>query len=619
MLTKSIMKRIFTFFSIALIVVAGTVSCNNDPKADGLAQIKSFSLQSSLNQTLSSDVTGAIDETAKTISLVLPEGSGSSFIPTFTATDDDIVKAGSTVITSGVSSISVTDGTKLTVSDEVSELSVTYTLSVKENDGAAELKSVSFLKADNEALTDDVTPEAIASEMIVRVPSAAFKQELTLTVEAGLNDVVKVGGKEVTGGKTKVDTSFPIDITVTDAIAGTSADYVLKVGKVLEYVVTKVASISDGTKIFGAIDLAINPKDGNPWIAYYKEIDGDKLDRVAVQKFDGASFSYVGESYIKPDPDAKNAKDPTLAFDGNGTAYLKYIGGETANKNTVRKFTTTWEVVGTTSLNSVAVSTTYPSPQYIQSDGQPAFFFQNNTKPNRRSIASAYYNGSEWVEKVNAAASGIAPAIGEPSGNSGAFYGSCVTTFKGKNYMLASFNGWGYFVYEVGDGCTLTPVVYDFKPGASEYGVSSNFNIASDGDDLFVYAFDVAATKMQVYKVDFNEKKLVEYGEGFQGTFSTLTGVSEASTFSVSPTGLVVAAVEDAEHAVSFKYLNSSLQWENFTLAESAVNNSVTGRFRIAFNSDGVGYIAYPGETGEDKIGNIEVYKIALEADVLPE
>ncbi len=613
------MKRIFHFFSIALIVVAGTVSCNNDPKADGLAQIKSFSLQSSLNQSLSSDVAGAIDETAKTISLVLPEGSGSSFIPTFTATDDDVVTAGSTVVTSGVTTISVTDGAKLTVTDEVSELTATYTLSVKENDGAAELKSVSFLKADNAVLTDDVAPEAIAAEMIARVPAAAFRQELTLTVEAGLNDVVKVGGKEVEGGKTKVDTSFPIDITVTDAVAGTSASYVLKVGKVLEYVVTKVASISDGTKIFGSIDLAINPKDGNPWIAYYKEIDGDNLDRVAVQRFDGTSFSFVGESYIKPDPDTKDAKDPTLAFASDGTAYLKYIGGEVASKNTVRKYTTTWEVVGKAGFNSVNINSTYPSPQYIQSDGTPAFFFQNNSAPYRRTIASAYFNGSEWAEQPSAAKSGIAPKNGEPEGSAGTFYGSCFTKFNGKNYMLASFNKWGYFVYEVGDGCVLNPVVYDFKPGASEYGVPSNFNIATDGDNLFVYVCDVAATKMQVYKVDFTNKKLVEYGEGIPATFSTNSGVNEASTFSVSPTGLTVAAVEDSDHAVTFKYLNSSLQWENFTLTESAVNNSVSGRFRIVFNSDGVGYIAYPGETGDAKIGNIEVYKIALEADILPE
>lgn len=613
------MKRILVFISLALIAVVGAVSCNNDPKADGLVQIKSFSLQSSLNSTLTSDVTGAIDETAKTIALAIPEGAGSSFIPTFTTTDDDVVTSGSTVVTSGVTSISITDGAKLSVTDEVSGLSTSYTLSVKENDGAAELKSVAFLKEDNSALTEDAAPEAISSEMIVRVPAAAFKQELTLTVEAGLNDVVKVNGAEVTDGKVKVDTSFPIDITVTDEVAKTSANYTLKVGKVLEYVVSKVGTISDGTRIFGAIDLAINPKDGNPWIAYSKEIDGDEIDRVSVQKFDGTSFSFVGESYVKPDPDTKDAKSPTLAFDNSGTAYLKYIGGEAASKNTVRKFTTNWEVVGKASLNSVNVNNTYPSPQYIQSNGQPAFFFFNNTKPNRRTIASAYYNGSEWVEKINAAASGIAPAYGEgPSSKSGTYYGSCFTSFKGKNYMLSSFNEWGYFVYEVGDGCALTPIVYDFKPGASEYGVSSNFNIATDGDDLYVYVYDVAAAKMQVYKVDFNEKKLVEYGEGIPATFGT-TGVNEASTFSVSPTGLTVAAVEDAEHNVTFKYLNSSLQWENFTLTESTIKNSSTGVFRIAFNSDGVGYIAYPGETDDVKIGKIEVYKIALETDVIPE
>jgi len=331
------MKRILAFVSIALTLVAGTVSCNNDPKADGVAQITSFSLQSSLNSNLSSNVNGTIDEQAKTISLVLPEGSGSSFIPTFTVTDDDVVKAGSTVVTSCVTSISVTDGAKLSVTDEVSELNVTYTLSVKENDGAAELKSVSFLKADNSVLTEDVTPEAIASEMVVRVPSAAFKQELTLTIEAGLNDVVKVNGKETSNGKIKVDTSFPIDITVTDAVAGTSASYTLKVGKVLEYVVTKVGSITDGTKIFPTFDIKINPKDGTPWIAYYKELEGDKYDRVAVVRLDGATFPYVGESCISAD--IKDAKSPSLAFASDGTAFLKYAGGEVSNRNTVKKFT----------------------------------------------------------------------------------------------------------------------------------------------------------------------------------------------------------------------------------------------------------------------------------------
>lgn len=605
------MKRILTFFSVALIVVAGTVSCNNDPKADGLAQIKSFSLQSSLNSTLSSDVTGVLDETARTISLVLPEGSGSSFIPTFTVTDDDVVKAGSTVVTSGVTSISVTDGVQLSVTDEVSELNVTYTLSVKENDGAAELKSISFLKADNSVLTADVIPEAIASEMIARVPSAAFKQELVLTVEAGLNDVVKVNGKDVESGKATVDTSFPIDITVTDAVAGTSASYILKVGKVLEYVVSKVGTISDGTKIFPTFDIKINPKDGTPWIAYYKELEGDKYDRVAVVRLDGTSFPYVGESCISAD--IKDAKNPALAFASDGTAFLKYAGGEVTNRNTVKKFSsTTWEVCGKEGINSVNINTSYPSPLYIQSNGHPAFFFTANAGELKRSIVSSYFNGTDWIEKP-ASASGIAPKYGEPSDKAGAFYGSAIAEHNGKTYMLSSFNEWGYMVYEVGEECALTPIVYNYKPGTSSYGVPGNMAISSDGDEMFVFAADISNSKMQVYKVDFAGKTLTEYGAGLNVSFDKYGSAVESATFSTSNTGLKVATIEDSDHNVYFKYLNSSLQWEDITISEKPVAIASNGHFHFVFNADGTGYIAYTSANG------IEVYKVALEADVLPE
>lgn len=603
------MKRILAFISLALIAVAGAVSCNNDPKADGLVQIKSFSLQSSLNSTLTSDVTGAIDETAKTIALTVPEGSGSSFIPTFTTTEDDVVTSGSTVVTSGVTSISITDGAKLSVTDEVSGLSASYTLSVKENDGAAELKSVTFLKEDNTALTEDVTPEAIASEMLVRVPSAAFKQELTLTVEAGLNDVVKVNGTETTSGKVKVDTSFPIDITVTDEVAKTSTSYVLKVGKILEYVVSKVGTFSDGTRIYPTFDIQINPKDGTPWIAYYKDIEGGSVSRAAVVRLDGTSFPFVGESCISPA--IKDAKSPVLAFASDGTAFLKYVGGEVANRNTVKKFTTTWETCGKESMNSVNINASYPSPLYIQSNGQPAFFFTANSGDYRRCIVSECFNGTEWVEKP-AFGNGVAPKCGDPSGNAGAFYGSAITTHKGKTYMLSSFNEWGYFIYEAGDGCSLQTVVYDYKPGTSNYGVNMNMTISSDGDNLFVFASDESNKKMQVYKVDFEGKTLTEYGEGLTVNISR-GAPQESAAFAASPNGLLVSAIEDSDHNTYFKYLNGNLQWEKFTTSEAPVAISSTGDYHIVFNSEGIGYIAYTSGNG------IEVYKVALEADVLPQ
>ncbi len=611
------MKRILTFVSLMLTLVAVTVSCNKDPKPDGVAQITSFSLKSSLNSTLSADVIGTIDNQAGTIAIVIPEGAGSSFIPTFVATKDDVVKSGSTVVTSDVTSINITDGTKLTVTDEISNLNTTYTLSVKENDAAAELKSVAFLKADNEALTADVAPEAIASEMLVRVPGKAFKSELVMTVEVGKNDVITVNGAAVENGKISVDTSFPVDIKVTDEVAGTEVNYVLKVGKVLEVVVTKVASITDGSKIYSAFDMAINPSDGNPWIAYAKEVEGESNDRVAVRKFDGTSFTNVGGDFIIPDPDEKDAKNPYIAFASDGAAFLKYTGGEAANKFTVRKYTSSWEKVGNESFNSANANSSYPSPMFIQSNGQPSFFFTGNTRKvdTYRTVTSEYFTGSEWVEKV-AAAANVAPKYGEgPTSSSGMFYGSCLTAMNGKTYMLASFNMWGYFVYEVGDNGSLTPVVYDYKPGTSEYGTLSNCNIMTDGDDLFVYASDVSSNKMQIYKVDFSNKTLVEYGGGLSATISSMGTPNETSMVSVSPDGLFVAAVEDSEGNISFKYLNSSLQWEAFSVSEAPL--ATTGDFHIVFNTNGVGYIAYAGKS--EGAGNIEVYKVALEDDIIPE
>lgn len=604
------MKRILTFFSVALIVVAGTVSCNNDPKADGLAQIKSFSLQSSLNSTLSSDVTGVIDETARTISLVLPEGSGSSFIPTFTVTDDDVVKAGSTVVTSGVTSISVTDGAQLSVTDEVSELNVTYTLSVKENDGAAELKSISFLKADNSVLTADVTPEAIASEMIARVPSAALKQELVLTVEAGLNDVVKVNGKDVESGKATVDTSFPIDITVTDAVAGTSASYILKVGKVLEYYISKIITYTEGT-VINDIDMEIDPKDGTPWIAYSKKEEGSVRERVAVVRLDGNSFSHIGETSISED--VKNASKPCIIFTKEGAAFLKYVGGEVNNKNTVRKFTTTWEIYGKPGFNSANVHTMFSNnSMYIQSNGEPAFFYTPKTGADKYKFKSEYFNGSEWVEGT-ASSNNAAPEYDKSAGK-GIYYESVYAAHKGKTYMLSSFNQYGYYLYEVGDQCSLTPIISDYKPGTAEHGLPNNLKLDSDGDNLFAFAADRSVPKMQVYIIDLDAKKFVEYGSGLSVTIGGLLNtVQQSASFAVAPNGTIVAAISDSENATSFKYINSNLQWEDFSMTEKPSERSSSSNYIIRFNSKGEGYIAYTSANG------IEVYKIALEADVLPE
>ena len=146
-------------------------------------------------------VKGIVDETSKTITLTIPSTAiDASLIPTFTTTEYDEVSISGTVLSSGVTAVKLSNGAKVSVDDNVSDLSTSYTLVVLNNDEMAELLSMEFKAVDNELLSKDVAAEKIEKEMIVRVPEKAFMQELVMTVSAGLNDVIKVNGEAVESG-----------------------------------------------------------------------------------------------------------------------------------------------------------------------------------------------------------------------------------------------------------------------------------------------------------------------------------------------------------------------------------------------------------------------------------
>ena len=264
------MKKLISILACTLAAISVLVSCQTKETPDGKCELTSFSLTHSLNSTLPADIVGVIDAAKKNIVLVVPTSvTTTSFIPTFTATQYDVVKIGGTEVTSGQTSVKITDGTKVSLSDLVSSLTAEYTITILANDEAAELVSVSFKAADNSLLDADVAPEAIAPEMLVRVPGDAFRKELTLTVSAGSGDAISVNNTVVESGSSiKVDTSFPIDITVSDAIAGKSVDYVLKVGKILEVVVKKLGSYTEGT--LNNFNMQLSPADNLP---YYRQMD----------------------------------------------------------------------------------------------------------------------------------------------------------------------------------------------------------------------------------------------------------------------------------------------------------------------------------------------------------
>ena len=332
------MKKLISLAACIMAVVMVAVSCTPKDKPDGKCELTSFDLSAS--------IAGTIDAAAKTITVVIPTSvTSNSFTPTFKVTDYDVVTIGGTPVTSGETAVILADGTKVIVADEVSAMTTEYIIKVISNDQKAELLGVSFKAADNSLLSVDVTPDAIASEMVVRVPGEAFRQELTVTVEAGFNDVIKVNNETVASGSSiKVDTNFPIDITVTDSVDGATAKYVLKVGKILQYEVSELGTYTEG---MGLIDftMTINPKDNLPYFAYTRKLEGESNNGVSLVKWNGSSFELVGTTGIA-DASARSASKPQVAFANDGTTYVKYLGGEVASKPTIKKLGSEWTVVG---------------------------------------------------------------------------------------------------------------------------------------------------------------------------------------------------------------------------------------------------------------------------------
>lgn len=606
------MKKWIAILACTLAAVSALVSCQPKETPDGKCELTAFSLPVSLNSALSADIVGTIDAANKTVSLVVPTSvSTNRFIPVFSATEHDVVTIGGTPATSGETSVTITDGTKISVSDEVSALKAEYTVTILSNDEAAELVSVSFKAADNSLLDADVAPEAIAPEMVVRVPGAAFHQELTLTVTAGSGDAIAVNNTVVESGSSiKVDTSFPIDITVSDAVAGKKADYVLKVGKILEYVVSKLGSYTEGT--INDFTMTLNPTDNLPYFAYTRKVGEEKNNNVSIAKWNGSAFALVGPTGLA-DVSSRAASKPKVAFAKDGSLYAFYLGGEVASRPTVKKLDSDWVVVGATGFTPANNNTSYLYPFFVHPANAKLFYFWNgNTKnvDSYRTMNVSTFGGESWASNVITAV----PAYGSGStASSGMYYTSSVAMAGDKVFMGSSLNEFGYFVHEVNGDGSLTSIVYDFLPEGAPHGLPGSLQLkaGADGALFLMAAVRVGDGTMQIFSVDQSAKTLKAYGAGIPITISSSGSITEDFGFAVNPTNGLVVAIHDGEGNIPvFSYLDDSLQWSNFAVDSPAAASSL---YFVEFDKDGNGYIAYQSANG------IELYSVGLEADILPE
>lgn len=607
------MKKLISITACLVAAVSVLVSCQPKETPDGKCELTGFYLPASLNSDLSADIFGTIDASAKTITLVIPTSvTTNRFTPIFTATEHDAVTIGGTPATSGETAVTITDGTKISVSDAVSAMNESYTVVVKQNDELAELTGVTFKKADNAALTDDVSPEAIAPEMVVRVPGAAFKQELVMTVSAGFNDAIKVNNTAVDNGASiKVDSSFPIDIAVTDEVAGQTARYVLKVGKILEVVVTKLGVYAEGT--VNDFTMTLNPTDNLPYFAYTRKVGEEKNNNVSVAKWNGSAFTLVGPTGLA-DASSRSASKPKVTFAKDGTPYAFYLGGDVASRPTVKKLDSEWTLVGTAGFTPVNNNTSYLYPFFMHPANAKLFYFWNgNTKnvDSYRTMNLSTFGGDSWASST---VSGPVPAYGSGStASSGMYYTSSAAVTDSKVYIGSSFNEFGYYVHEVNADGSLTTIVNNFLPDGAPYGLPSNLQLKT-GKDGGLYLFAAVAAgdgSMQVFSVDQNAKTLKTYGAGIPITIGSSGSISVGGAFGINPvSGLTVAVYGLKNEVPAFIYLDDSLQWSSFTVDAPAASATT---FEVLFDKDGNGYVAYQTSEG------IVLFKVALEADVLPE
>ena len=523
---------------------------------------------------------------------------------------------GGTPVTSGETSVTITDGTKVIVADEVSAMTTEYTIVVLANDQTAELISVAFMASDNNLLDEDVIPEAIESEMVVRVPGSAFRQELTLKVEAGMNDEIKVNNTVVESGSTiKVDTSFPIDITVTDAVAGTSKSFVLKVGKILNYLVTKLGVYAEGT--MNDLSMTLNPNDNLPYFAYTRKLEGEGNWGVSLAKWNGSAFEMVGPTGIA-DASARSASKPQVAFAKDGTTYVKYLAGEVASKPTVKKLDAAWTLIGEAGCGLTHnANTTYTYPFYVDpTSSKPVILWCGNSKnqADYRTMNYASTNGESWSTVI---VTGSIPAYGSgATATSGMYYTSCAVENDGKIYIVSSFNQFGYYVHEVNADGTLKTIVENYLPDDAPYGIGSNLQMKlGPNGTLYVLAVvNAGDNSMQVYTVDQNAGTLRPYGAGSPAITVTTSGAEEDYGMAVNPIDGLVVSVYDTEKgkgAPVFAYLDDNMQWNTFEVENPALSKSA---FYMQFDKTGENcYVAHMAEDG------INLYRIGLEEDILPE
>ncbi len=160
-----------------------------------------------------------------------------------------------------------------------------------------------------------------------------------------------------------------------------SSDYWQQVG---------LPGFSDG-RVAG-VSLAINPKTGQPWVAYTDVIEGSTNEGPAtVMRFDGSNWVTVGPRGFT----IEHIGFTDLGFNTAGVPYLVYgLACSRSHKATVMKFTNdSWTFVGKEGFSENEASYTSIT---ISPLGEPYVAFLDLQYQHKATVMK--YNGTSWAD-----------------------------------------------------------------------------------------------------------------------------------------------------------------------------------------------------------------------------
>lgn len=481
----------------------------------------------------------------------------------------------------------------------------------------AELLSFKILAADNEGLDVDYVAETIEQSMVIRIPGGGQGKTLKATLTAGENDEIKVNEVAVTDGKASFDASYPVDIVVTNTKSKKSAQYEVKIGKILQIVTKKLATLpaSEGMVYTNSsYQAAINPKTGELWVAYSFTPAGS-VKNIGVKKYSNGEFVQVGVEGIVPAP-AEGSPIATsniadLAFDASGDAYLLYYAGDAKNTLTLRKFDgTTWNPVGKTGFSEKINFSwgNYPSI-YFDASGNPGFVYLKSTYDH----GVYQFDGAEWK---TGSITGF-PAYnkgGSRGSNEGIFYNGPIASINGKQYGFFTANWYGLYVYEFSGSAWSTPIIQDYIEDGEKNMLPGNMATATKDGKILLLATNQVAAQVQIYEFD-GTATLGKYGDAIPVNVSS-SGSPDVVVFGVNPTnGQIIIVKLDEESKPWFSVMDENRKWSDFVAVEGAPGSY--GGIFMGFDLNGSALIVWPDK---DRAQNgFPLYSIGLEDDILPE